>query len=504
MRENKSERKHIGQAWLREELRLEVPRPSVESHVTAGARRTESYGTRVTEQYPLAYAPGESAISHLRFALRHEAFDLAVLVAALKMIPPSDLERWVRTEPSGAFSRRAWFLYETFTGRTLDIDDARTGNYVDALDPRKHFVAARRNSPRHRVINNLLGSRRLCPTVRRSPPLVERIGLQIDDTARTLVQSYAPAHLHRAVNYLYTNETRSSFAVEGERPSATRTERFIAALKDAIAFDPTDKDALVQLQGRIVDSRYAAEDWRKMQNFVGRTVGGYRQDVKFICPTPLSVRELMDGWHTLYKRAMESPVEPIIAAAFVAFSFVFIHPFEDGNGRIHRFLIHHVLAKKKFSPDGVILPVSAAILRNLQSYSEVLEGFSKSISPYIRWHWTNDMEVSVDNDTTDLYRYFDATAITEYLYDRIVETVEKDLAEELGFVAVFDEAMNAVQEIVDMPDRRASLIVRLCMQNGGVLASNKRKKFSELTDSEISEIESVIQNAQQAESTRRA
>ena len=114
------------------------------------------------------------------------------------------------------------------------------------------------------------------------------------------------------------------------------------------------------------------------------------------------------------------------------------------------------------------------------------------------------MEVSVDNDTTDLYRYFDATAITEYLYDRIVETVEKDLAEELGFVAVFDEAMNAVQEIVDMPDRRASLIVRLCMQNGGVLAGNKRKKFSELTDSEISEIESVIQNAQQAESTRRA
>ena len=496
MRGDKSERRQIGQAWLRKELDLKVPRPAVESHVTAGARRTERDGTRVTEQYPLAYAPDESVISHLRFTLRHEAFDLAVLVAALKAVPSADLEHWVRTEPSGAFSRRAWFLYETFTGRTLDIDNARMGNYVGALDQRKHFVAARRNSPRHRVINNLLGSRRLCPTVRRSPPLVERVGSQIDDAARALVQSYAPAHLLRAVNYLYTNETRSSFAVEGESPNATRTARFVAALKDARSFDPTDKDALVQLQGRIVDARYAADDWRKAQNFVGRTMGGYREDVKFICPPPESVPELMDGWSILYQRAIEPPIDPVIAAASVAFSFVFIHPFEDGNGRIHRFLIHHILAKREFSPDGVILPVSAAILRNIQTYSEVLEAYSNSINPHIQWHWTADREISVDNDTADLYRYFDATAITEFLYDRISDTVEIDLAEELRFVAVFQEAIDSVKNIVDMPDRRASLIVSLCMQDGGVLSIRRRKKFAELTDSEISGIESAVQNAQ--------
>ena len=499
-----SERRPIGQAWLRKELGLKVPRPSVESHVTAGARRTERDGTRVTEQYPLSYAPVESAIPHLRFALRHEAFDLGVLVAALKAVPAADLEHWIRTEPSGAFSRRAWFLYETFTGRTLGIDDARMGNYVGALDPRKHFVAARQNSPRHRVINNLLGSRPLCPTVRRSPPLVERIGSQIDGAARALVQSYPTAHLLRAVNYLYTNETRSSFAVEGESPNATRTERFVAALKDAISFDPTDKDALVRLQGRIVDARYAADDWRKVQNFVGRTRGAYHEDVSFICPPPASVPELMDGWSILYRRAIESPLDPVIAAAAVAFSFVFIHPFEDGNGRIHRFLIHHILAKRQFSPDGVILPVSAAILRNIQTYSEVLDAFSKSIHPHIHWHWTANREISVENDTTGLYRYFDATAIAEYLYDRIAETVERDLTEELGFVAVFDESVDSVKEIVDMPDRRASLIVRLCMLNGGVLARRKRRQFMELTDSEIREIESVVQNAQKQEAARRA
>ena len=83
----------------------------------------------------------------------------------------------------------------------------------------------------------------------------------------------------------------------------------------------------------------------------------------------------------------------------------------------------------------------------------------------------------VENDTADLYRYFDATAQAEYLYDRVVDTVRQDLKEELGFVAVFDLALSGVRNIVDMPDRRASLFVRLCLQNGGRLAGGRRTTF---------------------------
>jgi Fic family protein len=334
--------------------------------------------------------------------------------------------------------------------------------------------------------------------VRRTARLTEQMGVHIDGEARALIESYDPETLSRAVNYLYTKEMRSSFAIEGETPTASRTERFVAALKAAPTFT-LNKDSLIALQGEIVDPRYAAKDWRNFQNFVGETVGGYREEVHFICPRPEDVPGLMDAWLQLMQRLVSSAVDPVVAAAVGSFSFVFAHPFADGNGRIHRFLIHHVLARQGYSPPGVIFPISAAILRDRASYDRALETFSKPLAEFIEWQWTPQQEIVVTSDTADLYRYFDATALVEYLYDRVVDTVRLDLKEELGFVAVFDRALTAVREIVDMPDRRASLFVRLCMQNGGRLSAAKRAQFSELSDAEIVQLETQVQQAIAAE-----
>ena len=69
-------------------------------------------------------------------------------------------------------------------------------------------------------------------------------------------------------------------------------------------------------------------------------------------------------------RRVGSPAGSIqlVVAAAVAFGFVYVHPFIDGNGRLHRWLIHQVLAAAGYNPPGVVFPVSAAILRNIQSY----------------------------------------------------------------------------------------------------------------------------------------
>ena len=413
---------------------------------------------------------------------------------------PDALAGWVRAEPTGAYARRAWFLYEHLIGRTLDLPPA-AGKYSPALDPAKHVTGAPRNSPRHRVVDNLLGSARLCPTVRRTERLNQHLASHLDEQARAVVEPYDPALIARATSYLYTKETRSSFAIEGETPSASRAERFVAALRAAARFDPCDPAAIIKLQNAIVDPRYAAKEWRDIQNFVGETTVGFGEQVHYVCPKPGDLPSLMQGWMDLIDRLITDRIDPVVAAAIAAFSFVFIHPFEDGNGRIHRFLIHHVLSRTRFSPGDMIFPVSAAIMRDQRSYDAVLETFSRPLLALIDWDLDASGQLVVRGDTARHYRFFDATLFAEYLYDRVAETVRTDLPAELGFLATFDRAKAAIDDIVDMPDRRAALLIRLLMQNGGMLSRAKRAQFAELTDAELAAMRAAVQAVTAADRT---
>lgn len=303
------------------------------------------------------------------------------------------------------------------------------------------------------------------------------------------VMRYEPIDL----GVLYTKETKSSFAMEGETVSASRTERFVAALHRAAEFDTSDKQSFIKLQNSIVDSRYAEDDWRGVQNYVSETMSDFREQVHFICPKPEDVEDLMNGWMKMVARLDSSEIDSVCAAAATAFGFVFIHPFEDCNGRIHRILVHHTLARKGFTPEGVLFPISAVMLRDSKGYNNALSSFSSSVRPLIEYSLNSDGRLTVHNETADLYRYWDATRFVEYLYKCVAETIRIDLKEELGFLAVFDAAMKAVMEIVDMPNRRASLLIRLILQNKGTLSKGKHSQFSELSDDEIKTIESAIQ-----------
>ena len=156
----------IGQMGLHHALGLRRPEPAIRSYVVAGARRTVERPDHTVEYYPPQYATGGTVIENLRFALRHEPLDLGIVFETLCAVGHHGLEAWVRSEPTGGYSRRAWFLYEHLSGETLDLEQVSTGNYVDALNKQKHFVATPRNSVRHRVRDNLLGNQQLCPTLR--------------------------------------------------------------------------------------------------------------------------------------------------------------------------------------------------------------------------------------------------------------------------------------------------------------------------------------------------
>jgi hypothetical protein len=201
--------------------------------------------------------------------------------------------------------------------------------------------------------------------------------------------------------------------------------------------------------------------------------------------------DLMAGL-TVFDRGAARALDPVLAAAVLAFGFVYIHPFEDGNGRLHRFLIHHVLAERGFNPPHVVFPVSAVILDHIDEYRQTLESYSQRLLPYIRWQPTERGNVEVLNDTADFYRFFDATPHAEFLFTCVARTVDVDLPAETAFLASYDTFKKKISVLVDMPERLMDLLFRSLHQNDGVLSRRGRdREFAALTNEEIERIQAI-------------
>jgi len=147
---------------------------------------------------------------------------------------------------------------------------------------------------------------------------------------------------------------------------------------------------------------------------------------------------LMEGLINSHKQMKTGNVSPIIHAAVIAYGFVFLHPFEDGNGRIHRFLIHNILSLQELVPRGLMFPVSAVMLKNPADYDASLEAFSRPLLQLIDYQLDEMGQMTVENDTSCWYQYMDMTAQSEALYGFVTQTIEEELVKELSFLANYD------------------------------------------------------------------
>ena len=194
--------------------------------------------------------------------------------------------------------------------------------------------------------------------------------------------------------------------------------------------------------------------------------------------------------------AADRGFNPLVHAAGLAFGFVYVHPLADGNGRLHRYLINHALAEDKFSPDGIVLPVSAEILKAIGEYSEILGANSGPQLDFIEWKPDEHRNVRVLNDTADLYRYPDVTAESEFLAKCLAATIEHTLPDEISFLESYDKAVRGVNAIVDMSNNMLSLLVIQTINNGGNIPKKRRKsEYKFLTDDDAERIEAVVRDA---------
>lgn len=478
-----------GYSALIEASGLEVPLPRRLSAIG------EHHRTRTTDSWQIftpRHAPEDTLAGHLFFALKWEGLDLLVLKRLFHALECDVYTEIVKSQPTGAYARRLWFLYEWLTGEDLPLPDATRGRYVDALDPELQFAVPGERSPRHRVRNNLPGTSDFCPLVFRTEALDAFLAGDLAARARDAVAPVPADILARAAAFLLLEDSRSSFAIEGEQPRQSRITRWGQAIGQA-GRAPLDLDELLRLQRLVLgDSRFVQPGLRTDGGFVGE----HDRQTGAPIPAHISARAedlpwLMDAL-LAFAGERSLALDPVIAAAGTAFGFVYIHPFEDGNGRIHRYLIHHVLAERGFNPSGLVFPVSAAILRHIDTYREVLETHSRPLLPLIEWEPTDRNNLRVLSDTGDFYRFFDATPHAEFLYRCVEETIERDLPRETALLQAYDRFTARVQELADMPRNTLDLLFRLLRQNGGALSARaRRRELAELTDEEVAQIETI-------------
>ena len=128
-------------------------------------------------------------------------------------------------------------------------------------------------------------------------------------------------------------------------------------------------------------------------------------------------------------------------------------------------------------------------------YRNTLRNHSSKLMPHIEWKATSKGNVDVQNDTADLYRYYDCTEAAEFLYKCVEQTIKVDLPNEIEFLKRRDEAVKSVMEIVEMPDNLADRFVLYTQKNTGKLPKKRREEFHKLTEEEIEQLEEAVQEA---------
>lgn len=479
----------IGYAQLVDRLALPV-RPLNRPAQISGAVNRKVVSAEST-LFPRGVAIEDTIVGHLEFALRHEGVNLEVINTLFEhWQQPSELVSRFQQAPNGTAIRRACHLWEWLTENELPVETSLTTGFTDLFSPNDYVTAAQVTSDRKfRVRNNALGTADFSPIVRRDalpvrPPLSELL-----ERALTTLESVTDAALYeRALSYLYLSETRSSFAIEREAPSSDKQERFVQLLHRAGQTTQINEEWLVDLQNTVVRDTYSQEvSYRTRQNWLEDATGRIT-----VFPVPQDeLARSMRGWEA-FTNDQKRCTDILVKTAISSFGFVYLHPFLDGNGRLHRFLIHHVMATSGLLPSGTLVPVSAVIEKNIPDYLDVLNSFSQPITKLWTYIRSDPDPVIKQHPGSSAYRFFDASREVAFLHRMIQQAVDEEIPRELAWLSGYDSAFTQLDAELDLPRKDLSALIRMAQSQHGQLSKHRRKQYSHLPDWVLERIENVV------------
>ncbi len=485
----------VGYAALMNVYDLKIP---VQYPISIVSKKNRQYYKDGFLVQTIRYLPEDTLYKHLTFALKYEGVNLLILKKLFDVLNEEDIAQIVEHEPTSQYSRRIWFLFEWLLDKKLNIDDADPKvKYSKLVDSRIQYALDEgEKSPRHRIENNLLGTKEFCPHVYRSKKLMGFENRELGKEQNQFQNRFGKSLMQRASAFLLLADSKASFTIEGESPRSQRLVGWSKVIGQAGRID-LSKDELIRLQDVVIEKKkHIQMGLRKEGGFIGEhDYDTYEPIPEHISAHSKDLEELIDGLIDSNNKLIQSQsIDAVVSAAIIAFGFVFIHPFVDGNGRIHRYLIHHLLAKKQFSNQGLVFPVSASILNKIDDYRSVLESYSNPLLEYIEWNTTSKHNVEVKNDTKDLYRYFDCTSQAEFLYECVVDTIDNIIPKEIEYLQKYDEFKREIENEIGLPDNQINLLVKFMQQNDGKIAKRRlQKEFKNLDNIETEIIEKKFQ-----------
>lgn len=483
-----------GLCYICEKLKLQAPLNSFKAVANKEMQKPQMDGD--WEVFGHKYWPGDDVYSHLVFALKYEFLNLLSLKRIFEKINPEILESSISSSPTSIYARKIWFLYEYLTGKELKVQELKRVTAIKILDEEKYFTSVGTPSPRHKVINNLLGVSGLSPVIRKTEKLLKLLDDDLKGKTDSIVNSIDRRLIARASSFLLLADTKATYEIEGERAPQNRLERWakvvLEAGKNELSISEIERLHRILLK----DDRFSKFGLRDKEVFLGDRDYNNHPVPEFIGARQEDLPQIMGRWLEMNKVLKNSSLHPILQATILAFSFVYIHPLQDGNGRLHRYLFHHILADRNFTPKGMIFPVSSVIFDRIEKYRESLVRVSAPLLNFIEWSTDTQLNVEILNDTIDLYQFLDLTDNAEFFYEVVKETIEVNFPFELDQLKKYDKAKEDLSDYIEMPEGALSLLINVIKDNGFRLSKGKKEKFfSELTAKEVLHVEAIIKEA---------
>lgn len=479
--------------------------------------RTETHMAAQVRTWTAQYMPDDSFRGHFEFGLKYERLNFEFFSRVFAQVDPQEIIDWVRDAPTGTYARRTAFFYEWFTGTTLDLPDtAANVGYVDALDGALYLTCARpENSKRWKVRQNLPGTRSYCPLVYLGPRKERGWAYDVRAGVERLNSTYGMDLLRRSAVWLTLKESRASFAIEHEQDQNDRVKRFAAAIGELSGRmeAPLSQQGLASLQHAILGAAVLRLGIRQSPVFVGQS-SLHGQVVHYIAPPPTAVEDMLQGLRDFEQRTRGQ--DTVARTAALSFAFVYLHPLSDGNGRVHRFLLNHLLAADGLVPASIIIPVSATIAGSpagRAEYDRVLESFSRPLMHRYEGNYhfggahvypdgvPSDFHFTADQDALHAWRYLDLTQHVRYVNALLQATVEHEMAQEASTLRDNDAARQAIKQLVELPDADADRIIASLRTNGWKVSGKLRRDLPALfaPDGRLQHLqEPIVQAVKQA------